>query len=168
MLYHPQEACEQFWRLNLLFIPFPAIPRNTAQEMHGRSCVSCAQVNGTCNWFRVKERPAWAGWAGFEAWPAKLKTATKITVGVDQVFGVSQACAGKNSVHMITFDPRIPAPLMIVFILITVHMIAFDPRIPAPLMIVSILITCCLPVNQAPTSQSHRPFLLSPFISPCC
>ena len=62
-----------------------------------------------------------------------LKTATKVTVGVHQVLSVSQACAAKNSAHMI----------------------AFDPRIPAPLMIVSILITCCLPVNQGPTSQSR-------------
>ena len=70
------------------------------------------------NWFTVKESLAWAGWAGFEAQPAMLKTATKITVGVDQVLSVSQAFAGKNSAHMIPFDPRIPAPLMIVSILI--------------------------------------------------
>ena len=42
VLYHPQEACEQFWKLNLLFIPFPAIPRKTVQKMQGRSvCIMC-------------------------------------------------------------------------------------------------------------------------------
>ena len=112
-----------------IYFSSPSLPSpgKLCKKCKAGQCVSCAQVSRTWNWFTVKERLAWAGWAGFEAWPAVLKAATKITVGVDQVLSVTQACAGKNFVHMITFDPRIPAPLMIV----------------------SILITFCLPVNQA-------------------
>lgn len=73
-----------------------------------------------------------------------LKAATKITVGVDQVLSVTQACAGKNFVHEITFDPRIPAPLMIV----------------------SILITFCLPVNQASHLRVILDLLAQPIYQP--
>lgn len=105
---HPQRVRGRFWKLNFLFIPLS--PGKLHKKCKAGQYLSCAQMNGTYNWFTERRDQPGLGVQG-SAWNA---ADNHLCIR----FFVFQACTNKHLAHVIAFDPETPAPPIIFPILI--------------------------------------------------